>query len=197
MKALIAPLLARWPLQDQWLRLRRELGRTGFLALAALACTAVFYKVALEPLQTRAALLSSQLARQASPAAAGGGDLAGKLETFYSHLNRPESTTDWLAKLYAIGKATGVELQSGTYRSPGAAGAASGSAAADANAGRIERYEIVLPVSGSYVQMRDFLNRALGEIPVLSLDQLTLKRESRNDGAVQAELKLTLHRVKP
>ncbi|HYX66326.1 MAG TPA: hypothetical protein VE935_19070, partial [Burkholderiales bacterium] len=94
----------------------------------------------------------------------------------------PEQTTDWLAKLYAIGRATGVELQSARYRSE--------------QAGRIERYQILLPLSGSYAQMREFLDRALAEIPVLSLDQMTLKRESRRDGAVQAELRLTLHMVR-
>ena len=31
----------------------------------------------------------------------------------YEYLEKPESTTDWLAKLYAIGTATGVELQVG------------------------------------------------------------------------------------
>jgi hypothetical protein len=31
---------------------------------------------------------------------------------------------------------------------------------------------------------------------VLSLDQINLKRENRNDGAVKAELRLTLHMVK-
>ena len=62
--------------------------------------------------------------------------------------------------------------------------------------GRLERYEIVLPVAGSYAQIREFLKRSLAEIPVLSLDQITLKRENRHDGAVQAELRLTLHMVK-
>ena len=52
-------------------------------------------------------------------------------------------------------------------------------------------------MSGSYLQLRDFLRRTLTEIPVLSLDQMTLKREGRNDGAVQAELRMTLHMVKP
>jgi hypothetical protein len=31
----------------------------------------------------------------------------------------------------------------------------------------------------------------------LSLDQMTLKREGGNGGAVQAELRMTLHLVKP
>jgi len=61
---------------------------------------------------------------------------------------------------------------------------------------RIERYEIVLPVAGSYGQIRDFLKRSLAEIPVLSLDQLTLKREGKNENQLQAEMRLTLHMVK-
>ena len=181
--------LARLDIGEQARRLQRELGLAGIVALVMLSMTALFHKVALEPLQGRAQQLSSGLERQAgkggSASVAAGS--AAKLEAFYSHLGRDESTTDWLAKLYAIGKATGVELQSGTYRNL---------AAAEKAPARIERYEIVLPVSGSYVQMRDFLRRALGEIPVLSLDQMTLKRESRNDGAVQAELKFTIHMVK-
>ena len=64
----------------------------------------------------------------------------------------------------------------------------------------IVRYEIVLPVSGSYGQIRDFLKRTRAEIPVLSVDQLTLKRVERKEAggqaALQAEMRLTLHMVK-
>ena len=108
---------------------------------------------------------------------------AEKVASVYEYLEKPEATTDWLAKLYAIGKATGVELQSANYKTQNAGG-------------RLQRYEIVLPLTGSYTQMRDFLKRSLTEIPVLSLDQITLKRENRREGTVQAELRLTLHMVK-
>jgi hypothetical protein len=172
---------------EKLLGLRQELGLTGLAALGVLAAAALFYKGALEPLQVRNQMLSSQVARHAGQPAAGQPSAAGKLETFYGYLGREEAPTDWLAKLYGIGRATGVELQSGNYRMQAAAG----------NAGRLERYEIVLPVSGSYLQLRDFLKRTLAEIPVLSLDQMSLKREGRNDGAVQAELRMTLHLVKP
>ena len=37
---------------------------------------------------------------------------------------------------------------------------------------------------GSYAQIRDFLNRALAEIPALSLDQMTLRRDGRNEAAL-------------
>ena len=56
---------------------------------------------------------------------------------------------------------------------------------------------MLLPVSGSYAQLRDFLKRATTEIPLLSVDQMALRRDSRADGALHAELHLTLHRVQP
>jgi hypothetical protein len=163
-------------------QLREQLGPMGLASLGLLAAGALFVAFVLQPLQEKNLQLESSLARQGGRAGVPG-VASGKLESFYAYLGKSEAPTDWLAKLYGIGKATGVELQSATYRTQAG--------------GKIERYEIVLPVSGSYLQLRDFLKRALAEIPVLSLDQLTLKRESRNDGDVQAELKMTLHLVKP
>ena len=167
---------------------RRELcamaGTPGLAAIGLLGAALAFTLLVMQPLQERHRQLQSTLARQAGQPADSNGNAADKVGALYRYLEKPEQTTDWLAKLYAIGKATGVELQSASYRSEKAAG-------------RVERYQIVLPLTGSYSQMRDFLKRALAEIPVLSLDQMTLKRESRRDGALQAELSLTLHMVKP
>ena len=172
------------------LHLGRDLGRTGYAALALLGFTALFVAFVLAPLQSRNRSLEASLerhARQAAPATGQGASL-GKLDTLYGYLKKSEAPTDWLAKLYGISVATGVELQSATYRSP---------QEKNSLAEKIQRYEIVLPVQGSYPQLREFMRRALAEIPVLSLDQVSLKRESRNAGAVQAELKMTLHMVKP
>jgi hypothetical protein len=181
-------------------RLRDDLGFTGCAGLALFAAAALFLFLVLKPVQEKSRLLEASLARHGGAAAgqAASGNTAAnaadKLQIFYAYLDRGESRTDWLAKLYGIATATGVELQSGSYRA--AAGEKTADKGDKADNGRIERYEIVLPVSGSYTQLREFLKRTLAEIPVLSLDQMTLKRESRNDGAVQAELKLTLHMVK-
>lgn len=169
-------------MRDQLLRLRADLGRTGLAAVVVLAIAFGFHALVVKPLQAKNAGMQLSLSRQA-PATARSGQ---KLEKFYGVLERPETATDWLAKLYAISKATGVEMQSANYRTEGAE-----------KTPRLERYEIVLPVSGTYSQLRDFLGRALAEIPVLSLDQLSLRRESRTEGDVQAELRLTLHLVKP
>ena len=169
---------------ERLLHLRHLLGSLGLAALALMAAAAAFNLMVLEPLESRNAALQDRVSRQPRGAeAVAPGNVADKLAQVYAYLQRDEETTDWLAKLHGIGSATGVQLKSASYRTA-------------TTAGRIERYEMVLPVAGSYPQIRDFLQRALAEIPVMSIDQLTLTRESRDDGAVQAELRLTLHMVK-
>lgn len=168
-------------MKQRLLRLRDELGPLGLGSAALLLAAFLFFSFALQPLQEQSVELQGQLARQKSsgqPAAA-----ANRVGELYRFLGKPEQTTDWLAKLHGIGQATGVQLRSASYKSHAAGG-------------RLERYEILLPVSGSYAQLREFLKRSLAEIPVMSVDQMSLKRENRNDGAVQAELRLTLHQVK-
>jgi hypothetical protein len=171
-------------LQEQLYRLRDELGSTGLAALLLFAAAGLFFTLALQPLKDKSRVLESRAhaVRDAAPGQAG--NAAEKVGAVYEYLDKPETTTDWLAKLYAIGAATGVELQSASYKTQATPGT------------RLERYEIVVPLNGSYTQMRDFLKRSLAEIPVLSLDQISLKRENRREGTVQAELRLTLHMVK-
>jgi Tfp pilus assembly protein PilO len=153
-------------------RLLEHLGAAGVAGLCLLAAAAAFSSFVLGPLESRGALMQGKLMDKTQPG-------AGKVAEVYEFLRKPEETTDWLAKLHGIASATGVQLKSATYRTHAE--------------GRIERYEIVLPVSGSYGQIRDFLKRALAEIPVMSLDSLSLKRK---DETLQAEMRLTLHRVK-
>jgi Tfp pilus assembly protein PilO len=169
-------------MKQRLLVLRDQLGPAGLASLALLAAAVAFFALAVQPLEQKERALRAAIEGHAGrPQAQLGAD---RVAAFYRFLERKEETTDWLAKLHGIARASGVELRSAVYRTQ-AAGA------------RLERYEIVLPVSGSYAQVRDFLKRALVEIPVLSLDQVSLKRESRNDARVQAELRLAIHRMRP
>jgi Tfp pilus assembly protein PilO len=164
------------------LELRDQLGPAGLASLALLAAAVAFFALAVQPLEQKERALRAALEGRAGGTQAQLG--AERLAAFYRFLERKEETTDWLAKLHGIARASGVELRSATYRT-------------QAGGARLERYEIVLPVSGSYAQVRDFLKRALAEIPVLSLEHVSLKRESRNDARVQAELRLAIHRMRP
>lgn len=174
----------RHRIRNQMYRLRDELGITGLAALFLFAAAGAFFALVLQPLQDKSSALQSRAASLREGAPRQGGNAAEKVSAVYEYLKKPETTTDWLAKLYAIGAATGVELQSASYKTQEAPGS------------KLERYEIVVPLNGSYTQMRDFLKRSLAEIPVLSLDQVSLKRESRREGTLQAEVHLTLHMVK-
>jgi hypothetical protein len=160
-----------------------ELGATGLAAAALLSAVTLFFAAVVKPMQLQNESLGAALhgeMRSAVPAASGAAD---KLASVYRFLDKEEATTDWLAKLYAIAKATGVEMKAANYRTQKAGS-------------RVERYEITLPLSGSYGQIRDFMKRSLAEIPVLSLDQVTLKRENRTDGVLHAEVRMTLHLLK-
>lgn len=158
-----------------------DLGPLGVAALVLLAAAAVFHQAVLGPLKLRADALEARPVPRASAAASD--NAADKVAAVYQFLRSDEPTTDWLAKLHGIGAATGVKLESAAYRTEHAEG-------------RIVRYEIVMPVAGSYAQIRDFLARALAEIPAMSVDQVSLKRADRQQGALRAELRVSLHKVK-
>jgi Tfp pilus assembly protein PilO len=159
-------------------RLLHQIGFAGLASSVLLAGALLFSSFVVKPLEQRNQLLKQTAGREGHKAdASAAGD---KVAAVYEFLQKNEDTTDWLAKLHGIGIATGLQLKSASYRT-------------QKTEGRIVRYEIVLPVAGNYTQIRDFLKRSLAEIPLLSVDSLTLKRA---DNAIQAEMRLTLHMVK-
>jgi Tfp pilus assembly protein PilO len=159
-------------------RLRKELGTAGLVAIALIAFALAFTGFVTRPLEAQIELLSQKGSARTAKAQPG----AEKVAAVYEFLAKPEEPTDWLAKLHGIGTATGVQIKSANYRTQPAEG-------------RLVRTEIVLPVTGSYAQIRDFLKRSQAEIPVMSIDQINLKRAEKGD-LVQAEMRVTLHMVK-
>ncbi len=156
-----------------------RIGIAGVAAIGLLAAALFFSNFMVRPLEERNALLKESSSRKSNLAAPSG----EKVAAVYAYLQKEEETTDWLAKLHGIGTATGIQMRAASYSSKPAEG-------------RIVRYEIVLPVAGSYAQIRDFLKRAQAEIPVMSIDQVTLKKDEKKGGAIHAEMRLTLHMVK-
>lgn len=58
--------------------------------------------------------------------------------------------------------------------------------------GQLQRYEIVLPVSGSYVQIRQFIADVLQQLPALALSDLQIKRDNSMSPVVEAKLVFVL-----
>ena len=54
------------------------------------------------------------------------------------------------------------------------------------------RYQITLPVKGSYISIRGFLRRVLNDIPSASLDGISLQRQNAGDEILEAQIRLSL-----
>jgi len=167
-----------------------QLGWPGKLAIAVFAGAAVFVQAALKPLEAESRRLVTSIGRMprqhraADPSLIRTASPSAKLAAFYRFFEREEATTDWLARLHAIAEKSGVEVRSADYllvRGPG----------------KLDRYEIALPLAGDYAQIRAFVENALLGIPVLSLDQVSFRRKRVNDLAVETDVRLTLHLLRP
>lgn len=166
-------------------RLRQQLGYCGLFGLVVLVGACAFHYFVVASLQQHSARLDRELEKLGSVP---GPDLvissartpATQMAAFYRFFDRKQRLDDWLAKLYATAAAAGLDLPAADYRLA-------------ERRHRLERYQIRFPVTGSYAQIRAFLQAALLEIPVLSVDQASFRRKDASEGRVEAEIMLTLH----
>ena len=163
----------------------QELGAMAVAALATVIAAAAVLLLAVHPLERQLVRLEGEVRRAAradeqGPKLAGEQRAAAKLAAFYGFFERGERSDAWLARLYGIASAAGLELRLGEYRllEP---------------SGRVERYQVTLPVSGTYAQIRAFLESSLAEVPIMSLDQVKFRRKSIGEPRVEADIVLTLH----
>jgi Tfp pilus assembly protein PilO len=169
-------------------RLREEIERLGWpgvVGLGLLAFAAAIALSALLPLREEVARLRDEV--DALQRRLGGSDRAAarppvqdQLATFYAFFPPPDSTPDWLGRIHSIAQAKGVQLQSGEYRFERAASP------------RLARYQITLPVQGTYAQIRGFVGEVLEKVPAAALEEVTLKRENVESSRVEARVRLTL-----
>jgi Tfp pilus assembly protein PilO len=63
---------------------------------------------------------------------------------------------------------------------------------ASSNNNTLARYEIQLPMTGQYIQIRSFVDEVLLQLPTLVLSDMQIKRESSSSSAVDARLTFVL-----
>ena len=175
--------LTSWRLR----RLARGLHWTMVLALGLAAFDVAFYYSTVVPvLQERARLRAEtsklHAALEGSPAreATAPRDPEADLAAFYAALARPASAPELLRRLHRAAQAHGLRLEQGEYRPLADPG------------GKLTRYQILLPATGTYPEVRRFLTQAGREIPGLSLDGISFQRQKIGDEALQAQIKFTL-----
>lgn len=167
-------------------RLFPLLGVPGSIAVLLLASASSFLLLVLQPMERRHEALREEAQSAAKRRIQSEQKLlavsapAAKLSAFYDFFNRQHSVTDHLAQLYSLARQAGIEWRQADYR------------LAESRSLRLAEYSITLPLSGGYGQVRAFLENALAEIPVLTLDHVTIRRKAAADPRVEAEVRLTL-----
>ncbi|MGJ7917496.1 hypothetical protein ACI48D_18720 [Massilia sp. LXY-6] len=158
-------------------------GVAWFACLAALAWTVHAHSLAEDE---RNALMAARArsARLPAPvvvAAAVPAQPGDELDAFYAALGPRRYAEQQVKTLFALAAKNGLSLSQGEYKS-----------AYDRNA-RVHTYQVNLPVKGSYGAIWQFAMGALRAIPFASLDDISFRRDTIGDPAVEARLRLTLY----
>ncbi|MFN8990700.1 MAG: hypothetical protein ACK5YP_11940, partial [Betaproteobacteria bacterium] len=171
-------------------RLWREFSRFGWQGLAGLALLAaalVLWLGAWRPDEERAQRLRADVAElrarlRASGESASPGSAAPpasrsvQLATFHEFFPQVATLPDWLAVLHSAAARNRLVLESGSYALVPPRGEQ-----------RLWRYEMSLPVKGTWPQLRGFVSDLLEQMPAAGLENVVLRRETA--GAEQVEAK--------
>jgi hypothetical protein len=131
-------------------------------------------------LQEAQALLSRR-ARQSQSVPVRLPEVQQNLQNFYQVLGDVEKTERYLATMFEEAGKQGLFLDQAEYR-----------LAYDKN-GRFYTYSIKLPVSGSYIALRNFCEHLLLSLPYASLDDVSFKRREIGETTLDAKLHFTLY----
>ena len=162
-------------------RLLRRLGAPGLagMALAVLAPTILLGGVL--PLHDDIEIMRRQLAQQpaqpATPVMSPEQVLMAELAAFEQRFPGVENLSDQLDALFKLTRRHGLNVDKGEYvlvERPG---------------GAMRRFEVTLPLSGTYPQIRALLLAALDKLPAAALADVALEREKIADSRARAILR--------
>jgi Tfp pilus assembly protein PilO len=179
---------AAW-LARHWLA---RVGRPGATGLALLVLAAAFCASGVAIHIDEREALKSQVDQlraryrlsQASPNAAKPGR-AGQLVSYYALFPQPSSLPEGLARISASARATGLSLDQGEYR------------IVQEREARLARFQVTLPVKGTYAQIKGFVAAVLHEMPSCGLEDIAFKRDVTGSATLDARIKLNLYLLDP
>ena len=103
------------------------------------------------------------------------------LQVFYDFFPNIDSSPYWIKELDRVAKKRGVELTGSEYR------------LIQDKESKLMRYEMILPVRGSYPQIRAFIADALEAVPAIALVDVIIKREDIKAGKLDVRLSMNLY----
>ena len=106
---------------------------------------------------------------------------------FYARFPDGASLPKWLSLISESAVKQGLLLNRGDYKLTQIK-----STPIKSTLGQLSRYEIVLPVTGQYSQIRQFIAQVLYQMPALALSEMQIKRENTLSPTVEARLLFVL-----
>ncbi|WP_110971052.1 GspMb/PilO family protein [Pseudomonas huaxiensis] len=135
----------------------------------------------LQALQARSEDVSEQLAqvrRGERPAAVVSVD---PLQGLQQQLPAQPQATEAIERLYRLARDEKISLSRGEY-----------ALGVDPDT-KLARYQILLPLRGSYLQIRRFLQALLAQMPALVLEDIDLQRKRIGDSELTGRIRMTLY----
>jgi len=164
-----------------------SLGWPGILGLGLLAFVCGLYIFSLHPQQARLADLHQKIAEVRGQRVAqtdGAGAPATSMDSlagFYGYFPLADNLPDLLEKVFAAAGEQGLQLEHGEYQ------------VSSDSAGALTRFQLTLPVRGTYPQIRKFVDMSMAEVATLSLDGIQFDRQKVGDSMLDAKVKLTVY----
>lgn len=106
---------------------------------------------------------------------------ADPLQDLHRQLPAQPQATEAIERLYALARAEKITLARGEY-----------ALGVDPKT-RLARYQILLPLRGSYPQIRRFLHALLSQMPALVLEDIDLQRKRIGDSELTGRIRMTLY----
>lgn len=165
----------------------RQAGLLGIIGLVLLASIPAYYLIIAGPLESTASELHAEYASTTQRTTATGevhrtyAARQQKIDDFYNFFPSSKTALGWIGKLYEVAEREGLQLVHGEYR-----------AAGDQHKHPVQ-WQVILPVRGSYTQIRRFVTGALAEIPFISLDGIDFQRSAAGNSGIEAKIRFTLY----
>lgn len=174
-------------LRDEWLPLALwsvgRTGRPGLAGIALLLAAAAFFASTHLQISAEVEALRAGLANTAAqPARAAGKSPTGAAASPRALPGRRDVPAI-LRRLFAEASREGLAVDIGKYDVRETKGTG------------LVRYQVSLPVTGPYPQIRQFIDATLAKMPAIALSELSLERKAIGERDVEARLQLTVFTV--
>jgi len=177
-------VLAR--IQHEWLPLAvwsiGRTGRAGLVGIALLLASGVFFASTHSKLAGEVDDLREQLeTARARPATSPASRAAEQPARLVGELPTRVEVPALLGTLVSEAEKAHLSIDTGKYE------------VLTTKASGVTRYHVSFPITGAYVQIREFIDGLLVAMPAAAISELSIERKQVGDGAVEAQLQLTLY----